>query len=56
MLTTMKTPLIRAQELYALVHGKQQKAEFFNLNEAQYNGWLKLGKLVLRLEKRIKKS
>lgn len=55
----MKTPEIRAFELYKLVHGKGdagQPMEFHHQNPALKAGWIKLGKTVLRLEARIKNS
>lgn len=56
---TMKTPKtveVRAAELFRLVHGPGDGgSEFaFNaMNPGVREGWLKLGKLVLRLESRI---
>lgn len=47
-----KTAETRAQELFCMVHGKQAKSEFNAINSGEHNGWLKLGKFVLNLERK----
>lgn len=48
-----KTKEIRAKELYVMVHGKGDAGEYFNqMNPGIMEGWLKLGKFVLNLEKK----
>lgn len=46
-----KTPEVRAKELYKLVHGPTWY--FDAQNPATRLGWLKLGALVLKLEKKF---
>lgn len=48
-----KTPEIRAKELYGLVYGVEETWRFDHHTPQMKVGWTKLGKLVLRLEKRI---
>ena len=51
-----KTPEIRGKELYGLVYGVEETWRFDNHTPQMKAGWLKLGKLVLRLEKRIQRK
>lgn len=54
-----KTPETRAHELFKLVHGSGDSGSVYTFqmqNPAIIQGWLKLGKLVLKLERKFNKA